>query len=79
MTFSLSACPQTSHGSSGSIDDPNKLLGFELSGSSIETELPCDVCGQADRENVMVVCDGCKHGLHIACLEPILAAVPEGY
>ena len=52
---------------------------FLLSGSSIEPDLPCDACGQTDRENVMVLCDGCKHGLHIDCVDPPLTAVPEGY
>ena len=55
---------------------PDGPQDFLMSGSSIEPELPCDVCGQTDRENIMVLCDGCKHGLHIDCLDPPLH---EGY
>ena len=61
------------------LQEPQMLAEDEcLSGSSIAPELPCDICMHPDREEQMLVCDGCKHGFHIDCLQPPLAAVPEG-
>ena len=71
----------------GVLDLPGGDLGpFEpqelpLSGSpdsAIAPELPCDLCGKADREDVMLVCDNCSHGSHIDCLDPPLPEVPVG-
>lgn len=39
----------------------------------------CEVCHQADREDVMLLCDGCNHGFHMDCLTPPLTEVPEGF
>ena len=39
--------------------------------------LPCEVCGFPDREDVMLLCDACNTGWHIDCLTPALPAVPD--
>ena len=38
----------------------------------------CDVCGSGDRDEEMLLCDGCDRGRHIFCLRPIAARVPTG-
>ena len=39
----------------------------------------CHICGRADDEARMLLCDGCAHGAcHLGCLDPPLAIVPEG-
>lgn len=40
--------------------------------------LACEICGFADRDDVMLLCDSCETGWHIDCLTPSLPAVPEG-
>ncbi|XP_064194076.1 PHD and RING finger domain-containing protein 1-like [Anguilla rostrata] len=36
----------------------------------------CEVCGRRDREDRLLLCDGCDAGYHIECLTPPLDAVP---
>ncbi|KAG7473814.1 hypothetical protein MATL_G00099870 [Megalops atlanticus] len=36
----------------------------------------CEVCSQCDREDRMLLCDGCDAGYHMECLTPPLDAVP---
>ncbi|XP_012381096.1 PHD and RING finger domain-containing protein 1 isoform X2 [Dasypus novemcinctus] len=36
----------------------------------------CEVCGRSDREDRLLLCDGCDAGYHMECLEPPLQAVP---
>lgn len=36
----------------------------------------CEVCGLSDREDRMLLCDGCDLGFHLDCLDPPLAEVP---
>lgn len=36
----------------------------------------CEICGQSDREDRMLLCDGCDLGYHMECLEPPLDTVP---
>jgi len=36
----------------------------------------CEVCGNCDREDRLLLCDGCDMGYHLECLEPPLADVP---
>ncbi|KAJ8249195.1 hypothetical protein GJAV_G00232180 [Gymnothorax javanicus] len=36
----------------------------------------CEVCGQSDREDRLLLCDGCDAGYHMECLTPPLDAVP---
>ncbi|KAL6616775.1 hypothetical protein ACP70R_039045 [Stipagrostis hirtigluma subsp. patula] len=38
----------------------------------------CDACGAGDRDEEMLLCDGCDRGRHIFCLRPIAARVPTG-
>lgn len=37
----------------------------------------CEVCGQCDREDRLLLCDGCDGGYHLDCLQPPLLRVPE--
>lgn len=48
-----------------------------------EDEIPedtthCEVCGMSDREDRLLLCDGCDLGFHLECLDPPLARVPPG-
>ncbi|KAK3526612.1 hypothetical protein QTP70_030753 [Hemibagrus guttatus] len=36
----------------------------------------CEVCGGTDREDRLLLCDGCDAGYHMECLTPPLDAVP---
>lgn len=36
----------------------------------------CEVCGNSDREDRMLLCDGCDLGYHMECLDPPLSHVP---
>ncbi|XP_016114965.1 PHD and RING finger domain-containing protein 1-like [Sinocyclocheilus grahami] len=36
----------------------------------------CEVCGGQDREDRLLLCDGCDDGYHMECLTPPLDAVP---
>ncbi|KYO41545.1 PHD and RING finger domain-containing protein 1 [Alligator mississippiensis] len=36
----------------------------------------CEVCGRSDREDRLLLCDGCDAGYHMECLNPPLGAVP---
>lgn len=38
---------------------------------------PCEICSNTDREDVMLLCDGCDKGFHIDCLNPPLAEIPQ--
>uniref|UniRef100_A0A0E0JU18 [histone H3]-lysine(27) N-methyltransferase n=2 Tax=Oryza punctata TaxID=4537 RepID=A0A0E0JU18_ORYPU len=38
----------------------------------------CDVCGSGERDEELLLCDGCDRGRHIFCLRPIAARVPAG-
>uniref|UniRef100_A0A3B3ZQJ4 PHD and ring finger domains 1 n=1 Tax=Periophthalmus magnuspinnatus TaxID=409849 RepID=A0A3B3ZQJ4_9GOBI len=39
-------------------------------------ETSCEVCGGSDREDRLLLCDGCDAGYHMECLTPPLDAVP---
>ena len=41
-------------------------------------DVRCKVCGRADDESRMLLCDGCDDGYHMFCLRPKLTRVPEG-
>lgn len=43
----------------------------------VEDTIFCLVCGEFDREDRMLLCDGCDRGFHLECLNPPLDAVPE--
>ncbi|XP_020835074.1 PHD and RING finger domain-containing protein 1 isoform X2 [Phascolarctos cinereus] len=36
----------------------------------------CEVCGRSDREDRLLLCDGCDAGYHMECLNPSLSEVP---
>lgn len=36
----------------------------------------CEVCGRCDREDRLMLCDGCDFGYHMECLDPPLETVP---
>ncbi|XP_071617668.1 PHD and RING finger domain-containing protein 1 isoform X2 [Heliangelus exortis] len=36
----------------------------------------CEVCGRSDREDRLLLCDGCDAGYHMECLNPPLSEVP---
>ncbi|XP_078538954.1 PHD and RING finger domain-containing protein 1 isoform X2 [Lissotriton helveticus] len=36
----------------------------------------CEVCGRCDREDRLLLCDGCDAGYHMECLNPPLSSVP---
>ncbi|KAH0621011.1 hypothetical protein JD844_021996 [Phrynosoma platyrhinos] len=36
----------------------------------------CEVCGRSDREDRLLLCDGCDAGYHMECLNPPLNEVP---
>ncbi len=36
----------------------------------------CEVCGRRDREDRLLLCDGCDAGYHLDCLDPPLDTVP---
>ncbi|XP_052157552.1 probable Histone-lysine N-methyltransferase ATXR5 [Oryza glaberrima] len=38
----------------------------------------CDVCGSGERDEELLLCDGCDRGRHTFCLRPIAARVPTG-
>ncbi|XP_044126900.1 PHD and RING finger domain-containing protein 1 isoform X2 [Bufo gargarizans] len=44
----------------------------------LEEEDPtnCEVCGRSDREDRLLLCDGCDAGYHMECLTPPLNAIP---
>jgi hypothetical protein len=40
-------------------------------------QICCSVCGRGDREEVLLLCDGCQMGFHTFCLSPPLDEVPS--
>ncbi|GLV43661.1 uncharacterized protein CBL_07012 [Carabus blaptoides fortunei] len=36
----------------------------------------CEVCGMSDREDRLLLCDGCDLGYHLECLDPPMDTVP---
>lgn len=44
----------------------------------VEDPTFCEICGRCDREDRMLLCDGCDLGYHLECLEPPLVEVPAG-
>ena len=38
----------------------------------------CEVCNQCDREDSLLLCDGCNRGFHMDCLAPALLEIPSG-
>jgi transposase InsO family protein len=42
----------------------------------IPADHACHLCGAPDREEVMLICDGCLRGYHLDCLVPPLETIP---
>ncbi|CAB4035143.1 PHD and RING finger domain-containing 1 isoform X4, partial [Paramuricea clavata] len=42
-----------------------------------EDPTSCEICGIGDREDRMLLCDGCDRGFHLECLSPPLDSVPD--
>lgn len=38
----------------------------------------CEICNRSDREDIMLLCDGCDAGYHMDCLMPPLTEIPDG-
>ena len=38
----------------------------------------CSVCERADREDVLLLCDGCEGAIHTFCHTPALEEIPSG-
>lgn len=36
----------------------------------------CELCNATDREDCMLLCDGCNRGYHMDCLQPALTEIP---
>ncbi|KAG5684984.1 hypothetical protein PVAND_014187 [Polypedilum vanderplanki] len=51
----------------------------ELTGDDEEEQefTPCEICRRIDREDVMLLCDGCDKGFHMDCLDPPLDQIPN--
>lgn len=45
----------------------------------LEDPTYCEICGSCDREDRMLLCDGCDLGFHLECLNPPLQDIPAGY
>ncbi|KAF8424734.1 PLU-1-like protein-domain-containing protein [Tirmania nivea] len=37
----------------------------------------CETCGRGNDNVNMLICDGCDHGYHTYCLDPVVKAIPE--
>lgn len=44
-----------------------------------EDQTPCRICSRADREDSMLLCDGCNQGYHMECLVPALQEIPAEF
>ncbi|XP_061427937.1 PHD and RING finger domain-containing protein 1-like isoform X1 [Lethenteron reissneri] len=51
-------------------------LGAAKDGGQEEEPTFCEVCRSSDREDRLLLCDGCDAGYHMECLDPALDTVP---
>lgn len=56
------------------IQPPNPFYDINI----VEEPTNCEVCRLGDREDQMLLCDGCDLGYHMGCLTPPLNNVPLG-
>lgn len=45
-------------------------------GADADDVTACEVCRATDREDTMLLCDGCNRGYHMDCLHPALEEIP---
>lgn len=43
-----------------------------------DAALPCEICHDPGRPDIMLLCDSCNAGYHTICLTPVLLHVPDG-
>ena len=55
------------------------MKAFEAAGGFEESDEPCELCGEAQQTdaNLLLECERCLRGYHMACLGPPLSHVPE--
>jgi PHD and RING finger domain-containing protein 1 len=51
---------------------------FEVDDNVLHGLTFCEVCGESDREDRMLLCDSCDFHYHMECLDPLLDTVPMG-
>eukprot|EP00960_Hanusia_phi_P024320 716761-Hanusia_phi.AAC.4 len=39
--------------------------------------ITCEACNRGDNEMQLILCDGCDHACHLACMDPPVSFVPE--
>ena len=42
------------------------------------SDVRCKLCRSGDKEEEILLCDGCDDGFHVMCLRPVVLRVPEG-
>lgn len=53
------------------VEEPRPIEILEL-----EDDTFCEICGGSDREDRILLCDGCDRGFHTECLTPPLSEIP---
>lgn len=52
------------------------MIISDLNDTDLETEYHCQICNSGEREDVLLLCDGCDDAYHTYCIG--LQAIPEG-
>ncbi|KAJ8417692.1 hypothetical protein AAFF_G00225350 [Aldrovandia affinis] len=58
------------------VQEPVKMEEEEEEINMDFDQTSCEVCGRSDRDDRLLLCDGCDAGYHMECLTPPLDAVP---
>jgi len=67
------------HGVDIQVNDVVYVAAKENVECALDLEEACAICkGTATAKEPLLECDGCSRGFHLKCLNPPLAAVPEG-
>ncbi|XP_046407495.1 uncharacterized protein LOC124172100 [Ischnura elegans] len=64
--------PKKPRGAPSGLEDEDITLISQIE----EDPTFCEVCGSGDREDSLLLCDGCDRGYHLDCLTPPLTSVP---
>ena len=56
----------------------NGHLAWEDENDEEEDDWGCEFCQSAEREDQLLICDGCERMWHTWCLEPPLLRIPDG-